>query len=124
MSALLVELNRLPRVRAYRRNAGRLPNGSGGMVKVGVTGQSDIWLLAWPGIHVEIECKIGDAKLTAPQERWREIVTGELGALHVHARARPDVTAHEAAAFWCGYIDEAIRERRRALAGSDIPPPK
>lgn len=125
MSLLLIELNKLPRVRAWRRNAGRGRLANGGYVKVGTAGMADIWVLAWPGIHVEVECKVDrpgrPGKLTDAQTRWRDLATEELGACHVVATQLAYQPAQHAAEFWCGYIDELVFERRRQL-GENLHP--
>lgn len=116
MNALLVELCKLPGVRDWRRNAGHVKSESGGFVKLGTAGQADIWGIAYPGIHFEVECKVGDAKLTDRQEAWR-LLCEELGAVHVVARWNVEnhPSAEFAATFWAGYVDEAIRDHKRFL---------
>lgn len=123
MNALLVELCKLPNTRAWRRNAGRGKLEGGGYVKIGTAGHADIWGVACPAIHFEVECKVDDEPLTKRQEEWRQLCVEELGIPHVVARWRATKTGHyvpqtleHAAAFWAGYIGEAIRDTERALS--------
>ena len=114
MSLLLVRLNELPRVRAWRRNAGIVSNGRGGMVKLGAAGLPDIYGVAYPGIHFEVECKAPGGKLTDAQARVEAVLGDECGAVYVLAEAFPDETAEQSAAYWCERVRRLIEMHRDA----------
>ena len=58
-------------------------------VKVAKKGLCDIYGIIcipdWPGIHVEVEVKTGNAKLTREQGKWQEACS-KLRIIHVVAR--------------------------------------
>ena len=114
MNALLVKLNTLPHVRAWRRNAGIVSNGRGGMVKLGAAGLPDIYGVAYPGIHFEVECKAPGGKLTDAQARAETVLDDDLGAVYVFAEAFPDETAEQSAAYWCERVRRLIEMHRDA----------
>lgn len=99
-NALLVELSSLALVRGWRINTGVVKTSGGSVVKLAGEGTPDIYGVAWPGLHFEIECKVAPNTVTEKQAKRIAYVRDILGALVFVATARPDQTAKEAAIEW------------------------
>ena len=79
-SAVLAEVRKLPRVKAWRRNVGRR-----GRVRFGIVGEADIQGVIGPHGHMfAIETKQPGEQLTADQVKWRDEVVA-LGVTHIVA---------------------------------------
>jgi len=74
--------------------------------------QSDIWGVATPGMHFEVECKVGNAKLTDAQESWRRLCIDELGVMHMVARAGLEMDVAWSAGYWTEAVWESLRNHR------------
>ena len=77
MRELLYEASRvMPHVRLFRRNVLRLKmidsRGKDRMVIAGIKGQCDLWGVVWGGLHLEIELKSENGRLTIEQKTWRD----------------------------------------------------
>jgi hypothetical protein len=68
----------LPHVRLFRREVLRAQI-QGRQVKAGIRGQADLYALAHGGLHVELEVKALDGRLSPEQKAWRDwCVKGEI----------------------------------------------
>lgn len=92
MSALLLVVPRVVRVRLFRQVPGGRRVAGGGFMRGAPVGAAD--LTGWcrgSGRRVEIECKLGSGRLTAEQERWLA-TAGEEGVVALVARYEPAET--------------------------------
>lgn len=92
MSALLLVVPRVLRVRLFRQVPGGRRVAGGGFMRGAPVGAAD--LTGWcrgTGRRVEIECKYGAGKLTADQERWLAAASDE-GVVALLARYEPGET--------------------------------
>lgn len=106
---LLVELSRLPGVRVWRQNSGKVVARRGGAVKGAPVGAADITGIVAPeGWRLEIECKGEDTRVTAAQKRWLKMVA-ERGGIAVLVRADEGLGCHNS-------INNAVEDVRAAIA--------
>ena len=88
---ILLELGNRSDLRVWRQNTGALINQHGHLVKFGLQGSADILGIIKPhGRFLAIEVKAPRGKLTAQQERFKQMIEGH-GGLYILARTLEDV---------------------------------
>ena len=92
MSALLLVVPRVLRVRLFRQVPGGRRVAGGGFMRGAPVGAADLtdWCRG-TGRRVEIECKYGAGRTTADQERWIQTADAE-GVVAIVARYDPGET--------------------------------
>jgi hypothetical protein len=76
-------------------------------IAVGVRGQSDIYGIARGGLHIELELKTADGRLTDHQLAWRTFCS-RWGVPHLVLQARSGEEVEETVKRWCGEIRERL----------------
>lgn len=92
-----------PLVRVWRRNVGAVKVRDGGFYRFGEPGQSDIFgiisemrcpvcgRLTGRGVHLEIECKAANGRLSPPQKEFQKLIN-DMGGIAVTAKPDPTQT--------------------------------
>jgi hypothetical protein len=62
----------LPNLRLFVRDVGAARMRGGHVVRFGVKGQCDLWGLTRQSLHIELELKRHDGRLSPDQLRWSE----------------------------------------------------
>lgn len=102
-SALLLEApKRIPRVRLFRRNVGTVRIGER-VMRFGVAGQCDLYALVQGGLHIELELKAADGRLSTAQHAWAKFCT-HWSVPYLLLRAEVDEPVPDTAARWCEQI--------------------
>ena len=93
LNEILVQINRIPGVRAWRQNSGLLMAGSGRMVRAGLPGCGDITgIVTWErgcGHRLELEIKTPGVTQSEQQEAFETMVTSR-GGIYILARTVDD----------------------------------
>ena len=66
-----------PKIRIFQRHVGLFKTQTGAPIKINQAGMSDVYILVPTALgimHIECECKTGQATLSKPQKKWRTLI--------------------------------------------------
>ena len=102
----------LPHIRLFRREIHKATI-EGRQVKAGITGQADLWGVARGGLHVELEIKALDGRLSPEQKTWRDwCVKGEIPWLLL--KPEKDESPEATVSRWVGELRDLVTTWRAA----------
>jgi len=110
VALLLAVPKSLPGIRFFRRNVGGARI-HGKVTKFGIKGQCDLYGLTRNGIHVEVELKSANGRLSPEQKTWLSWCN-EWGVPHIVLTAAKGETDEETVERWCSELGVLLASLR------------